>query len=209
VATLTAAQERVLNALRAGPARAQELAKALGVDTSAVRRQLVALAAFGLVEASDTVTGRGRPKRTYHLTDSGKETGPRNYPFLLASLMQKVSAGSGRKQLLRFLQEIAADLGGPASRQQAAKARLDILLLKYNELGFQSSATTKGQDVSLVHRNCPFFAAASADPDALCHHLDKGILEAAYPGATVEVLSTMAEGASSCQFRIHLPKPTR
>lgn len=207
VAALTAAQERVLNALRTGPARAQDLARALGVDTSAVRRQLVALAAFGLVETSDTVAGRGRPKRSYRLTASGKETGPRNYPFLLASLMQKVSEGSGRKLLLRFLQEIAADLGGPASRQQAAKARLDILLLKYNDLGFQSSAQSKGPEVSLTHRNCPFFAAASADPDALCHHLDKGILEAAYPGARVEVSSTMAEGAPVCQFRIRLPTP--
>ena len=206
VATLTPAQERVLNALRAGPTRAQDLAKVLAVDTSAVRRQLVALAAFGLVETSDTVKGRGRPKRSYHLTDSGKETGPRNYPFLLASLMQKVAEGNGRKQLLSFLQEIAEDLGGPASRQQAAKARLDIMLLKYNELGFQSSATTKGPDISLTHRNCPFFAAAASDPDALCHHLDKGILEAAYPGAEVDVVSTMADGAPSCHFRIHIAK---
>jgi predicted ArsR family transcriptional regulator len=203
---LSPAQERVLNALRAGPARAQEIAQALGVDASAARRHLVALAAFGLVEASDTVTGRGRPKRSYRLTESGKETGPRNYPFLLASLMRKVSEGNGRKQLLRFLQEIAADLGGPSTRQQAAKARLDIMLLKYNELGFQSSATTKGPDISLVHRNCPFFAVAAADPDALCHHLDKGILEAAYPGAHVDVVSTMAEGAPSCHFRIQPSK---
>lgn len=187
--------------------RAQDLATSLGVDTSAVRRHLVALAAFGLVEATDLVAGRGRPKRSYRLTASGMETSPRNYPFLLASLMQKVSESGGRKQLLRFLEEIAVDLAGPVNKQQAAKTRLDVMLLKYNDLGFQSSAMSKGPEISLTHHNCPFFAAASADPDAMCHHLDKGILEVAYPGSRVEVLSTMAAGAPACHFKIRLATP--
>lgn len=197
-----------MQALRTGPLRAQGLAKVLGVDTSAARRQLVALTAYGLVEAEDNVAGRGRPKRSYKLTAAGLETGPRNYAFLLASLMQKVAETSGRKQLMRFLEEIAADLAGPAKQQQAAKARLDILLLKYNELGFQSSAAARGPEISLVHRNCPFFAAAATDPAAMCHHLDKGILEAAYPGARVQVVSSMAEGAPTCRFKI-VPENSR
>src|SRR5581483_8388891 len=101
--------------------------------------------------------------------------------------------------------EIATDLAGASNMERAARARLDILLLKYNELGFESSATRKGGKITLEHRNCPFLAAAKGDSGAMCHHLDKGILKAAYPGATTELVATMAEGAASCQFVIRGP----
>src|SRR5688500_12906010 len=141
----SAAQERVLSALRDAPLRADAIAERLGIDPSAVRRHLDNLVSFGLVAWQDVVQGPGRPKRFYAVTLEGRESGPRNYPLLLAALMQKVSDGAGRKQLLRYLESIASDLAGPLEKSGDAKKRLDLLLAKYNTLGFEATITKRGK----------------------------------------------------------------
>lgn len=199
---LSASQERVLATLREGPLRADAIAAHLGIDPSAVRRHLDNLEALGLVAWDDVIDGPGRPKRFYKMTAAGRDTGPRNYPLLLAALMQKVSEGEGRKQLLRYLEAIASDLAGPPHKELNAKKRLDLLLAKYNGLGFDATLTQQHGTAVLIQRNCPFLAAATKDPDAMCRHLDEAIIRAAFPGATVELESALAKGDSFCRHII-------
>lgn len=197
--SLSPSQERVLAALRTEPLRAQAIGDELGVDASAVRRHLDHLEAMGLVETYDVVDGPGRPKRFFRLTPAGRETGPRNYALLLASLMRKVADGGGRKLLFRHLEAIAADLAGSPDRSRDAKVRLDLLLAKYNALGFQAEIVQEGKNAVLIQRNCPFLAAATADPEALCQHLDESIVRAALPGVEVELDQAMAKGDTFCR----------
>lgn len=202
MSSLSASQERVLTALRDRSMRADDIAEVLGIDPSAVRRHLENLVSLGLVSWTDRIEGPGRPKRLYALTPQGRETGPRNYPLLLAALMQKVSDGAGRKQLLRYLKGIASDLAGPLEKSGDAKKRLDLLLAKYNSLGFEATITKEGNTVILVQRNCPFLAAATKDPDALCRHLDEGLVRATIPGTKVELQKALAKGDTFCRHVI-------
>lgn len=199
---LSVAQQRVLAELKHDPRRAHDIADALGIDASAVRRHLDNLLSQGLVEAYDVIEGPGRPKKFFRITNAGRETGPRNYPLLLALLMKKVSEGEGRKKLLRYLEEIAADLAGPEGKQRGAKTRLDLLLLKYNELGFEAEVRNENGQTVLVQRNCPFLAAAKDDPAGFCQAFDEGIMRAALPGQEIVLQSSLAHGDVICRHLI-------
>lgn len=198
---LSGSQKRVLEELKE-PSRANEVAARLGVDTSAVRRHLDNLVSQGLVESFDVRDGPGRPKRFYKVTDAGRELGPRNYPLLLAMLMKKVSEGEGRKKLLRYLEQIAADLAGPEAKHKDAHMRLDLLLAKYNALGFEAEIQKEGGEMVLVQRNCPFLAAASADPQGFCTSFDEGIMRTMLPDHNVVLDSSQAHGDHICRHII-------
>jgi predicted ArsR family transcriptional regulator len=201
VANLSGSQQRVLEELKE-PRRATEVAKRLGVDTSAVRRHLDNLVSQGLVESYDVREGPGRPKRFYKVTQSGRELGPRNYPLLLAMLMRKVSEGDGRKKLLKYLEAIAADLAAPDPKQKDAKLRLDLLLAKYNALGFEAELGKENGQMVLVQRNCPFLAAATQDPEGFCTYFDQGIMRNMLPGHDVVLQTSQAHGDHVCRHII-------
>ena len=199
---LSESQQRVLAELKHEPRRAHDIAAALGVDAAAVRRHLDNLTSQALVESYNVIDGPGRPKKFFRITDAGRETGPRNYPLLLAMLMQKVSEGEGRKKLLKYLEAIASDLAGPDPKQKDAKMRLDLLLAKYNQLGFQAEIRKEDGQLVLIQRNCPFLATAKGDPQGFCQYFDEGIMRAALPGQEVTLLSSLARGDVICRHVI-------
>ena len=199
---LSESQQRVLAELKHEPRRVQDIAAIIGTDVAAVRRHLDNLASQGLVESYNVIDGPGRPKKFFRITDAGRETGPRNYPLLLAMLMQKVSEGEGRKKLLKYLGSIAADLAGPDVKHKNAKMRLDLLLAKYNQLGFQAEIRKEDGQMVLVQRNCPFLAAAKGDPQGFCQYFDEGIMRAALPGQDVTLQSSLAHGDMICKHVI-------
>ena len=203
--SLSDSQQRVLAELNE-PQRAHDVAKRLGIDASAVRRHLDNLVSQGLVEFEDVREGPGRPKRFYKVTQAGRELGPRNYPLLLAMLMKKVSEGEGRKKLLKYLEAVAADLAGPELKQKDAKMRLDLLLAKYNQLGFQAEIRKEDGEMVLIQRNCPFLATASEDPQGFCQYFDEGIMRAALPDQDVVLKSSLAHGDHVCRHVIS-PRP--
>jgi DeoR family transcriptional regulator, suf operon transcriptional repressor len=206
MANLSVSQQRVLAEL-SEPRRANDVARRLGVDTSAVRRHLDNLVSQGLVESHDVREGPGRPKRFYKVTQAGRELGPRNYPLLLAMLMKKVSEGEGRKKLLKYLESIAADLAAE-TKSKDAQMRLDLLLAKYNQLGFQAEIRKEDGELVLIQRNCPFLAAANQDPQAICQYFDEGIMRAALPGQDVALDSSLAHGDHVCRHVISkAPRP--
>lgn len=205
---LSVAQQRVLTELKHEPQRVHDIAAVLGIDASAVRRHLDNLQSQGLVESYDVIEGPGRPKKFFRITNAGRETGPRNYPLLLALLMKKISEGEGRKKLLRYLESIASDLAGPESKHKDAKLRLDLLLVKYNELGFEAEISKENGQTVLIQRNCPFLAAAKDDPTGFCQAFDEGIMRAALPGQNVVLQSSLAHGDVICRHLITKAKPS-
>ena len=211
VPNLTESQQRVLAELKHEPRRVQDIATALGVDPAAIRRHLDNLTSQALVESYNVIDGPGRPKKFFRITDAGRETGPRNYPLLLAMLMQKVTEGEGRKKLLKYLESIASDLAGPDPRQKDAKMRLDLLLAKYNQLGFEAEIRGEDGQLVLIQRNCPFLAAAKGDPQGFCQAFDEGIMRASLPGQDVVLQSSLAHGDVICRHLISkapVTKPT-
>lgn len=198
----TAAEILVL--LREGRRQAQDLAAALGIDTSAARRHLEALSAKGLVDAQDVVDGPGRPKKMYGLTAEGREAFPRDYALLLDLVLAKVAQEAGREELERVVALVAKDLARGV-RGRTTEERLRAMLALYNELGFDASIEKRRDGARLTQRNCVFLKTARGDPPLLCKCLDEGIVRAALPGAKVELESSLAVGDAQCRHLIRFP----
>jgi DeoR family suf operon transcriptional repressor len=85
---LPATRRATLEALRRlGEATADELAEGLGVTSSALRQQLVGLAAEGLVASRPVPSGPGRPRSRWSLTAGGLALFPRAYGQLTTELL--------------------------------------------------------------------------------------------------------------------------
>jgi DeoR family transcriptional regulator, suf operon transcriptional repressor len=194
----------ILALLRDGPRQAQDLAAALGIDVSAVRRHLEDLRGAGLVDAQDVVSGPGRPKKMYRLTPKGHEAFPRDYALLLGLLIAKVREARGEKDLRDVMARIAKDLAAPLASKASNEQRLAALLALYNELGFEASLDRAPEGRVLTQRNCIVLRTARDDPALLCECFDEGLMRAALPGAKVELLGSLATGAPACRHRIAL-----
>jgi len=72
---------------RSGEASADEIAGAVGVTLSAIRQQLAALEADGLVAHRDERPGPGRPRRRYCLTPAAETLWPKRYGQLANQLL--------------------------------------------------------------------------------------------------------------------------
>lgn len=195
---------RILRLLRDGPQTAQQLARRLGLDVSSVRRHLDAFQRDQWVETDDRADGPGRPRRFYGLTDSGWESFPRDYAFLLRALLDKLQDRVGRDAILAAYAEIASGLAARIA-PGPVPARLEALRRLYVELGFDATLESDGADTALVQRNCPFLKTAKDDPEGLCDALDEGIIRQVLPEATVELGQCMATGGSLCHHRIRVP----
>ena len=62
--------------LEQGEAEAGDLARTQGISVQAMRRQLRSLAEAGLVEASTSADGPGRPSNRWRLTNHGRRRFP-------------------------------------------------------------------------------------------------------------------------------------
>jgi DeoR family suf operon transcriptional repressor len=91
LATLPPTRRALLTALKkAGEARADDVASALGITVSAVRQHVAGLAADGLVEHREVRAGPGRPHHLYRLSEQGDRLFPRAYGSIVLDLLEEV-----------------------------------------------------------------------------------------------------------------------
>ena len=93
-------REAVIQLLLAdGPITAADLAARLGISPAAVRRHLDQLLAEGAVRSREASTrgqrGRGRPARSYLLTDVGRERLPHQYDDLAVPALEYLQQVAG------------------------------------------------------------------------------------------------------------------
>src|SRR5579884_2917720 len=97
-------RRRILDHLHGrGRTSVRELAAALGITPTAVRRHLAGLEGDGLVEKHSERGRVGRPAHVYALSESGEAGYPHNYDVLANLLLEEVRAMAGAEALQRLL----------------------------------------------------------------------------------------------------------
>lgn len=196
-------QELLLALKRAGEARAEELATELGVSVSAVRQQLDALAAEGLVTHRADNRARGRPKHFYRLTRQSESLFPKAYAGLTNELLgYAADAGPELVESLfeRRRERRTADargrLDGRSLGERVAElARIldaDGYLADFEDLGSQRWRITE--------HNCAVLEVAERYGYACSSEI--AFLRDVLPDAKVERVSHMIAGAHSCAYLI-------
>ena len=207
----TRANELITALKHAGEATVEQLAAELGVTVSAVRQQLDALYADGLVARRPVARGRGRPAHVYHLTRAAEPLFPKAYGGLTTELLGYVADTDPalvddifdrrRQRRLEGAQERLAAMGCDLPSRVAELARIldeDGYLASYEALPDGS--------FRIVEHNCAVLDVAERYGQACSSEI--AFLRQALPDARVERVSHMIRGAHSCAYHIELAAPT-
>lgn len=188
-----------------GPQLAAAVGDALGISGEAARQQLARMAEEGLVEpVTVAATGRGRPRRLWHLTAAGNGRFPDGHAELTATLLTTVVEQLGPAALDTI---IAAREAGTLKRYREEldglpdlAARVAGLAAIRSREGYMADSWQEEDGtLVLVENHCPICSAAVA-----CAGFCRSELETfrALLRADVERSEHIVLGARRCAYRI-------
>jgi predicted ArsR family transcriptional regulator len=213
------ASDRILGSLRQdGAQTARELAVRFGITGVAVRTQLRALMATGLIRREWTqregeagsagfTRALGRPSARYSLTPAADALFPKQYERFARQLLETLKTQLGPEALDRILAHWESELHAhlDATLPQQPAARLQALAQHQSANGFMAEVQQDAQGgIALIERNCPIATLAAKHPE-ICDH------EASLFSRTLKWKTTLescqARGDGVCVFRIGRAKP--
>lgn len=186
-----------------GPSTATQLAAAIGVSGTAVRRQLDALVADGSVttrhETVRGVRGRGRPAQVYLLTDLGRRRLPHAYDELAEQALDYLEAHGGPRAVEEFARQRAQRIVGSVQDEldatESVAGRARILAKALSRSGYVANVESVAMGEQLSQHHCPVAHVAGKYPQ-LCEQELAVFTEAL--GTYAQRLATIARGDSFC-----------
>ena len=193
---------------------ASEIALALDIQVSAVRKHLEALHSEGIVVGEFVRDGIGRPKKFYSLSETGREMFPRQYELVLNSLIQNLIEATDRTFVESLLHRVATDMDLSKSIGVSLSfddddfdSRVDRLSESMSEIGFDSSVERSADGtIRILSRNCPVYKSAKQFPDLMCQGLHNQFLKSALKTDHVKLEECILSGSSKCVHAIDKPK---
>ena len=194
--------------LESGPMTAAALAERVELSPAAIRRHLDALVAEGLLRATDARPsvrrGRGRPARTYALTDAGRASFPHAYDDLATTALRYLRDTGGEAAVVAFaehrahtLEDLLSADGGRRSPQELAAG--------LSAAGYASSTEAAQAGVQICQHHCPVAHVAAEFPE-LCEAETRAFERVL--GTYVQRLATIAHGDGVCTTHVpnrHVP----
>jgi len=192
--------------VQAGPITATQLADYLDLTAAGIRRHLAALESDGLITGHTEVHcgGRGRPARTFVVTDSGQKFLSSGY----AAIATRALAYLGRfgpyavqDFAVENFQDLEQAVTEEISEDDTLEERLAVLVDALNEAGYAASVRpiVGTRRLQLCQGHCPVLAVATRFP-VLCEAETAAISRIL--GRPVQRLATLAEGAHVCTTNI-------
>jgi DeoR family suf operon transcriptional repressor len=189
--------------LRRGKATAAELADHLQVSVQAMRRHLRGLEEDGLVEASCSGEGPGRPSNRWQLTTKGQgqfPDGSEDFALgLLESIAGNLPAGTVQKLLAQQAREKAEayrrHLGNGPLRQ-----RLEHLVELRRREGYVAECCADDDGWVISEFHCSVMRIAEQFPCVCDQELQ--LLRQTFPDCQVERVHWRLEKGHSCGFRL-------
>jgi predicted ArsR family transcriptional regulator len=213
-------RDRVLRVVsQEGPVTIPALVERLGLTETAVRRQVDALHADGLMESREA-TGprrRGRPARAWVLTERGHRALVSDYDHLAGDALRFLRSTVGETAVHQFaehrvasLEERYADSLTAAGEEPAD--RVSALVEALNTDGFAASARPVGTGggpltgIQLCQGHCPVQHVAAEFPE-LCEAETEAFSRLL--GVHVQRLATLAHGDHVCTTFVPTPTTER
>jgi predicted ArsR family transcriptional regulator len=201
--------------LEGGPQSAQTLAERLGLSAAGIRRHLDALVADGLLSESQprplASRGRGRPARTYAVTDAGRSAFPHAYDELAKTALRYLYQVEGEVGVQAFAEHRAGVLESelapavpPAAPAERARALALALTAHGYAAGIEAGAAPGVDGVQICQHHCPIADVAQDFPE-LCEAETRAFERLL--GTNVQRLATIAHGDGVCTTHIPLAPP--
>ncbi|MGE3960278.1 MAG: helix-turn-helix transcriptional regulator [Dehalococcoidia bacterium] len=212
MAVMERTRDEVLRLLyERGECSVADLATAIGVSDSAVRRHLDLLEADGLVVSRLERIPRGRPITRYALSEAGEEArAAAHYQRLLARLSpalvnltpEEVRGQTGREILDRVFDHVAASVADEHRGKVTSprlEERVQQVLGALTEEGILREVEEDGDFYRLKNAGCPY--RSTAMETAACCSADRRTIELLL-GAPVEQVMTLADGGHQCEYLV-------
>ncbi|WP_438816907.1 helix-turn-helix transcriptional regulator [Umezawaea beigongshangensis] len=198
--------------LERGPVTAVEVAEALGISPTAVRRHIDALVADGEATSRNAPRsgqrGRGRPAKLFLLTESGRARFGHAYDDLAVAALRFLAEQGGEeavrafaeRRVLALVDRHRASIVSQPGPVDGAKALASALTRE----GYAASARHVGAGEQLCQHHCPVAHVAAEFPQ-LCEA--ETAIFADLLGTHVQRLATIARGDAACTT--HIPNTAR
>jgi predicted ArsR family transcriptional regulator len=200
--------------LERGPQNAAMLAEQLGLSPAAIRRHLDALVGDGLLVECEsrpaTHRRRGRPARTYALTDDGRGAFPHAYDDLATTALRYLREQGGDGAVVAFAehraQELAETLSSDVGAAGTAGGRTEALAASLTSHGYAATTEAATAGVQLCQHHCPVAHVAAEFPQ-LCEAETRAFERVL--GTYVQRLATIAHGDGVCTTHVPVPPIVR
>jgi predicted ArsR family transcriptional regulator len=185
-----------------GASTAAILADRLDLTPAAVRRHLDHLLEEGAIEVranrGPVSRGRGRPARTYVLTEKGREAFEKKYDDLAVQALRFVQEQTGEAGVREFARKRAGFIGDRFAAVRADNPELsnaEILARVFTDEGYAAGVKELPVAEQLCQGHCPVAHVAAEFPQ-LCEEETNAISEVL--GTHVQRLATIAHGDGVC-----------
>lgn len=192
----------LITLLEGNPSSASDIAAELGLSAAAVRRHMDILVEDGLVEPAPAPVsgprGRGRPAKTFRLTDDGRAEFGHGYDELAVAALQTLREIGGEEAVAAFaarrVDEILRDVT-PGTTEQVAEDVVEA----FRRHGYAAHVQENRGGLQICHRHCPISHVASDFPE-LCEAEQQAV--STLLGQHTQRLATIADGNGVCTTNI-------
>lgn len=207
-------RERVVRTiLENGPSTAASLAERLALTPAAVRRHLDHLLAEGAIEVQEPRAGlarrRGRPAKTFGLTESGRDSFDQQYDDLALAALRFLAETGGPEAVKAFAERRMEFIEREFEGIKAANPDLSpaqVLAEVFSTDGYAASVRPLPMGEQLCQQHCPVSHVAHEFPQ-LCEAETEAISRVL--GSHVQRLATIAHGDGVCTTCIPNPQKVK
>lgn len=189
--------------LRQGEATATELAAHLAVSVQVIRRHLRSLEEEGLVQASPSPEGPGRPSNHWQLTAKGQGQFPDGSEHFALGLLGSIAGNLPPGQLQTLLEQQALTKADDY-RDQVGQGDLPQRLKRLVELrrgeGYVAELAADGDGWLMSEFHCSVMRIAEQFPCVCDQELQ--LIRHTFPDCQVERVQWRLEAGHSCGFRL-------
>ena len=202
LATLPATRRNLLLAIRRrGEASADELATDSGITLSAIRQQLAVLSGDGLIEYRQVLSGPGRPRHLFRLTQEGIALFPDLYRPLVLGLLRMFAGDPA--DFATIWDQLSAQAQEELLRRTAGRPladRVTEITRILAEFGFIAETDVLPDDAQVIRvLSCPLAEIAHHYP-YVCQSELRSFENAT--GGDVQCVANVTTGAPFCEYVI-------
>lgn len=202
-------RKRILQLLlEHNPASATFIADTLGLSAAGVRRHIDILVDEGLAETAPAPStgprGRGRPAKSYRLTDRGRARFGHAYDDLASAALTALRKAGGEQAVAQFARQRIDDIllgvtpvGHDAEKEEVVEAVVEA----FRRAGYAATINQNTGGVQICQHHCPISHVASEFPE-LCAAEHEAVSKLL--GQHTQPLATIADGNGICTTNIPL-----
>jgi predicted ArsR family transcriptional regulator len=134
-----------------------QLADQFGIGRTAVNQHLAALKQQGYIANGQVQKGRGRPRKSYILTNDGINLFPKKYNWFSALLLNVLQGQMGADGLAEFMRNLGGQMAQDQSARVSGKRAPDkvVEIVKImNEAGFEARVVPSQADEVIPRIEC-------------------------------------------------------